>query len=77
MFTELNARLTRVFTTIGLVGSVLAKEGSLPDVSHFVFGAFKVSKLLLFSHPFSDMKKFYPFSIFNEVLGAKRVIIRG
>ncbi|XP_013622699.1 PREDICTED: uncharacterized protein LOC106328741 [Brassica oleracea var. oleracea] len=26
----------------GLVGSVLAKEGSLPDVSHFVFGAFKI-----------------------------------
>ncbi|KAH0893567.1 hypothetical protein HID58_055996 [Brassica napus] len=26
----------------GLVGSVLAKEGSLPDVSHFVSGAFKI-----------------------------------
>jgi hypothetical protein len=28
--------------TLGLVGSVLAKEGSLPDVSSFVSGALKM-----------------------------------
>lgn len=72
MFTELNARLSRVFTTIGLVGSVLAKEGSLPDVSHFVSGAFKVSKLLLFSQPFSDMKEVLSFFNIQRSFGCQK-----
>jgi hypothetical protein len=31
-----------VFCSSGILGSVLAKEGRLPDVSNFVSGAFKV-----------------------------------
>jgi hypothetical protein len=31
-----------VFCSLGILGSVLAKEGRLPDVSNFVSGAFKV-----------------------------------
>lgn len=31
------------FGVIGIVGSVIAKEGRMPDISSFLSGAFKVS----------------------------------
>lgn len=40
--------------TLGLVGSVLAKEGSLPDVSNLVSGAFKVFQISILIKSFGE-----------------------
>lgn len=42
MFIQLTVSCVFLNVTLGLVGSVFAKEGGLPDVSNLVSGALKV-----------------------------------